>query len=299
MAALFLRALRRAVFPTRCVACRAFFHPPAGRLPLDFGRRRDQRWTAGRGPADPGGGEPSAADPLAILRLPIRTVFEQVLAQVLCPSCAESFRPVESPLCPACGVMFAGRHGADHLCGACLIQPRRFGRARALGCYENVLMALVHGFKYRGKTQLARPLGRLLFLTFIRNWDPATVDLIVPVPLHQRRIRERGFNQTALMLRDWGKYLLEMGLDPAAVRRGWSLLSRHRSTDPQIGLGRRARQRNVQKAFAVTAAVDLAEKRILLVDDVYTTGATVNECAGALLAEGAQRVDVLTLARAL
>jgi ComF family protein len=213
------------------------------------------------------------------------------MAPFLCPVCRNDFTPVVSPMCPACGQMFAGRSGADHLCEACIRKPRAFCTARAAGLYTGALRETIHLLKYRGKIVLAPPLGRLLWETFVASGRAEQTELVVPVPLHPRRMRHRGFNQAYLLVRRWPL----TGGFPAVER---SALIRQRWTQPQTGLGRRMRVDNIKNAFRVPEASLVKDRQILLVDDVLTTGATVEECAHALLRAGAKRVDVLTLARA-
>jgi len=221
------------------------------------------------------------------------------LSSVICGQCLSDFVTVESPLCTACGVPFKSREGDDHICGECLGRTRHFSRARAAAVYTPVMMALVRAFKYNGKIQLAQPLGVLLALTFRRFWPEADIDLVLPVPLHIRRFRQRGFNQAYLLVKDWaGPDSPFAGLSPAVVIAK-DVISRTRPTASQTGLGRQDRLQNIKKAFRVDKKPLIEDRRILLVDDVYTTGATVDECAKTLLKNGAARVDVLTLARAV
>jgi ComF family protein len=152
-------------------------------------------------------------------------------------------------------------------------------------------MEAIHMFKYGKKTSLCRPLGLLARETFFRFWDVSAIDLLVPVSLHVKRLRERGFNQAHLLIRRWAKEE-EIPFDGRA-------LSRDRWTEPQTSLSRTERQKNIRGAFSVRHSEQIKGRKILLVDDVYTTGATVNECARVLMKAGAQRVDVLTLARAV
>jgi ComF family protein len=121
-------------------------------------------------------------------------------------------------------------------------------------------------------------------------------DLIVPVPLHIRRFRERGFNQSWMLVQEWPELFRRRhsGTLPELVR---DALVRHRWTEPQAGLDRRRRKTNIKGAFSVSGHVDILGKRVLLVDDVYTTGATAEECASVLLKNGASDVHILTLAR--
>ncbi len=122
-------------------------------------------------------------------------------------------------------------------------------------------------------------------------WDPKFFDLVVPVPLHKQRLRERGFNQTLLLVKEFSR---RTGI-PYRMR----VLQKKKSTPPQIHLSGAEREKGVRGSFHILRREDLEGRTILLVDDVYTTGATVNECSKVLLAGGAARVDVFTLAHAV
>jgi ComF family protein len=194
--------------------------------------------------------------------------------------------------------MFKSREGMDHLCGECLNAKRYFGMARAVGVYDQTLMAVIHGFKYGEKVSLAAPLSILLLSAYQHFWHDRPMDVVVPVPLFERRFRKRGFNQVYLVIRHWEDRKWKGAL-PAIPMVARTALIRKRSTPPQTGLGRRGRKQNVKDAFEPGASHAIVKKRVLLVDDVYTTGATVSECAKILLEEGAEAVDILTLARAM
>ena len=267
-----VRSLTDAFLPVRCASCRSFFRtilydPDAPRFTEnDTGAFSDE---------------------------------VRILSSVVCGQCLSDFVPIESPLCTACGVAFKSREGDDHMCGDCLGRPRHFQRARAAAVYTPMIMALVRAFKYNGKIQLAQPLGVLLASTYRRFWPEADIDLVLPVPLHRRRFRHRGFNQAYLLVKDWaGPDSPLADLSPAVVIAK-EVMSRIRPTTSQTGLGRQDRLQNIKKAFRVDQRPVIKERRILLVDDVYTTGATADECAKTLLKSGAARVDVLTLARAV
>lgn len=228
-------------------------------------------------------------------RPPAAAGYDLLISRYLCPDCRRGFRPVGSPLCPRCGLMFASREGEDRSCGRCIRKPPAFGAARAAGVYDGGLMQAIHLLKYGGKIQLARPLGRLLFEAFCHWGKAAAADLVVPVPLHRRRFRQRGFNQAYLLVRQWPRWHGTLGVARKA-------LVRQRSTVPQTGLGRRQRQVNLKNAFAPgpdAAGGKIAGRHVLLVDDVFTTGATADACARVLLQAGAEGVTVLTLARTL
>lgn len=194
------------------------------------------------------------------------------------------------PLCLVCGIPFTGA-GADHPCGACLTTRPSFDAARAALLYEGHCRELVHAFKYRNKTHLRRPLALLSaagLTEFVASRDP---DLIVPVPLHVRRLRSRGFNQALLL----GELLAREWKLPLARRA----LARVRWTEPQIGLPADQRRENVKGAFAVSDRTVLAGRKVLLVDDVLTTGSTAEECSRVLKRSGAAEVTVITVARAV
>ena len=169
--------------------------------------------------------------------------------------------------------------------------------------YDGSLMAVIHAFKYKHKIQLASPLGRLLFSAFIQYGEIQAVDYITPIPLHVSRLKHRGFNQAFLLIREW-PHLIRAFHDEEKVGNGqpsilinYKSLIRKTKTISQTGLGKDQRAKNVKGAFLVTEPSLISGKRILLVDDVYTTGATAEECAKTLIASGAASVNVLTLAR--
>jgi ComF family protein len=207
-----------------------------------------------------------------------------------CRSCWDSIRPLEGPLCPRCGRPFdsplALAFSPGHLCRPCRDKPPRYDRALAPYRYEGVLEQAIRLFKYRRRDALAIPLADLM-LVWADRLPPA--DLVMPVPLHPSRLRTREFNQS-LLLADRIAYRLGLPLS-------FESLARIRETRPQTELDRRDRARNVRRAFAVRDPEGLENRRVLLVDDVLTTGATVNDCARALRRAGAASVAVLTLAR--
>ncbi|MCX8044415.1 MAG: ComF family protein [Desulfobacterota bacterium] len=208
--------------------------------------------------------------------------------EALCSHCAGYFTGPVSPMCPRCGMTFPSREGADHVCSRCLQQDVFFDAARALARYEGAVRMMIHRLKYRGQTILAKPLGTVM-ADHGRYLLPADgYKCIVPVPLHSTRLRERGYNQSVLLAR--------------CIGRRWKVpveyrgLRKIRSTVPQAMLPVKDRVKNVRGVFCWTGA-SLQGAHVLLVDDVMTSGSTVDECARVLKRSGALRVDVLTLAR--
>ena len=279
VAALLLDAL----FPRKCLYCGRFFQLNHNAHP------RALKQIAPETPVFNSPAVDNAFDEKRYLNA-VADIAEHRLMQVhRCPSCRTGIQPIASPICTVCGNMFRSRSGHDHLCGDCIRRPKPYRRARAAAVYAPGLVELVHCLKYGGRTKLAVPLGELLLCAFGRYWPCAGIDLIQPVPLHLTRLRQRGFNQAHLLIQAWKKVpKLDIVTD---------LLVRVRRTVSQTGLGRAERRRNIRRAFRVKKPHRVRGKRILLIDDILTTGATVEECARELLRSGAGQVDVLTLAR--
>ncbi|MBT0651600.1 ComF family protein [Geomobilimonas luticola] len=209
----------------------------------------------------------------------------------ICSGCRDAISPISSPLCDLCGTPFGTIGGSDHRCGACSLSPPRFDAARAATLFDGPVRDMIHRFKYDRRVQLARPLGLLAAETLASWAAAAAADLVVPVPLHVRRLRQRGFNQ-AILLGQVVAGQWHLPLDRTCLRR-------IRWTEPQVNLAAAERAANVRGAFAVTAPARVAGRRIILVDDVFTTGSTVAECARVLKGAGAGEVLVVTVARAV
>lgn len=202
-------------------------------------------------------------------------------------------------MCARCGCRFDSEHSVDHLCGRCQSDPFEFAKARSAGVYDRALKALICVYKYQRRPELAAPLARLLWGTLLRHWDPGEIDLLIPVPLHRRRLRERGFNQAELMLRHWPGMAHPGEASPKQGQLAFDVLIRNRYTLSQTGLDKCQRAANVAQAFRLTSCDAVRDRVILLVDDVFTTGATADACARVLKQAGAAAVHLLTLARAV
>ncbi len=212
----------------------------------------------------------------------------------VCPECLESIEPISGNRCLLCGErLFSGLE--QSLCGECLTERPPFVKAAAYGSYEAGLRELIHLLKYEGVKPAAEVLGRMLgeAVTDLVPDFSDTAPVVIPVPLHTTKLRQRGFNQSELIARAMIKQRplgLQLQLAP-------ELLIRKRETQSQVGYTRQQRLANLHGAFAANDAV--AERDILLVDDVFTTGTTVSECARVLRRAGARKVWVATVARVL
>jgi ComF family protein len=208
----------------------------------------------------------------------------------LCQSCFSEFREIASPLCPVCSRPFVTDMGEDHLCENCLRKMPFYEAIRAPYVYEGTLMKAIHQFKYGAKGLLADSLGPLL-AQFAKSLLEESDDyLTMPVPLHAKRLRERGFNQSLLLARHVARHL--------HTKLDFLCLKRVRYTQPQTGLKKEERRKNVRRAFQLENPEAVEGETILLIDDVATTGNTLNECARVLKRAGCKKVFCLVLARA-
>lgn len=209
----------------------------------------------------------------------------------LCAECWKGLTLLEEPCCSCCGYPFPYRMPAESLCPSCIRQLPAFDRARAVFRYDDASRGLILAFKHSDEIHGAPVYGQWLARAGAALL--ADADLIAPVPLHPRRLVRRRYNQAGLLAQAAARRVGK----PVAV----DLLSRRRHTVSQAQKSPSARRRNVQGAFAVRQRWKdrVQGKRVVLVDDVLTTGATVEECARVLCRAGAGAVDVLTLARVI
>jgi ComF family protein len=220
----------------------------------------------------------------------------------ICRTCWSSFEAWSGPLCTRCGLPFASPRALDSSlaeCGACRDDAPAFGGARSFGLYTGKLRRVVLRLKFAGDERLGARLGELLAPTWVSLAQAFELNLplIVPVPLHASRRRERGFNQSEMLAAGLVRALGRQngGLAPQIAR---GCLRRKRATPPQTGLSVAARRENLRGAFEVVRPAQVRGRAIVLVDDVMTTGATLSACARALKQAGAAQVLGLTLARA-
>ncbi len=234
----------------------------------------------------------AAGETLADLALPPQCLAcDRHVARLggLCPVCWGEFRLIERPFCEQLGTPFAYDLGTGALSAEAIADPPPFERCRAVAHFDEVARKLVHGLKYRDHVELARWMGG--WMARAGADVIAEADVIAPVPLHRFRLWVRRFNQSAALAQAVARQ--------AGKRFEPVLLKRVRATAQQVGLTASERDTNVRGAFRVMpgSRPEIAGRRVLLVDDVYTTGATVKAATRALLRGGAGAVDVLCFAR--
>lgn len=217
-------------------------------------------------------------------------LLERPGERVVCSGCLARLRPRRSSYCVSCGRFFE-EPGEPHLCASCLEQRPPFSHHRSCGLYQGLLKDLILLFKYHNHKVLGKELGEYAFQTLGREeslwWK---TDLLLPVPLHPRRRSQRGFNQSQVLAEE----LSRRRKVPLAKK----VLLKTKNNRPQTSLEADDRRANVKGAFGVRRTARIDGKIVLLVDDVYTTGATIRECSRVLREAGAKDVRALTIARA-
>ncbi len=207
----------------------------------------------------------------------------------LCERCVPKIPLFDAPICPRCGrpKKASENSGGDHLCAVCCATPLRVAPIRGAFLFEGEIRDVIHALKYRGASDILKPLAGRIAESWHRHHLPS--DVLVPVPLHANREAKRGYNQSVLVAKTLGR---QVGLPVAS-----GVLVRVRDTASQTCLNRDERKRNVDAAFSCVTCAPFTGKYVTLVDDVATTGATLDACATVLLTCGAQSVNAFTLAR--
>ncbi|MGC8603188.1 MAG: ComF family protein [Desulfomonilaceae bacterium] len=215
----------------------------------------------------------------------------QAEGSVICQECRSTIRSVSKSICISCGLplsTFDGHDSDSVLCGRCLTSPPPFDKARYGVYYEQSVRSAITKLKFHSSLFNVRPVSELLIDAYKTHYSDETFDAIVPVPVHTKRLIVRGFNQAVV--------LSERLSRASGIVLDRSSLIKKRDTEPQVGLPRSKRLVNLKNAFHVSRPDRIANKRILIVDDVSTTGATVSEAARSLKKVGATYVAVLVVA---
>ncbi len=225
-------------------------------------------------------------------------VENKPLDHFFCDTCmGAGILAINSPYCTICGSMFPDSSDKGHVCESCIKTPLLLGKVRAPVEYKGIIQNAIPLFKYKSTLSLLKALEPMLFNCFIQHYENTKIDLILPMPLHRHRLKQRGFNQAYLLVRNFEKlFTKKKGTAPS-----WHLdlfsLKRIKKTAPQTGFDIKKRKKNLKNAFSVAHPDKIKNMHILLIDDVFTTGATCNEAAKELLKNGAKKVDALVLAR--
>ncbi len=208
--------------------------------------------------------------------------------KLLCDECYNRLKFIKEPCCFICGRPFINPNDISHTCGECIKTSRNFDSSRSIFVYESILKNNIISYKFMRDITLAN-----VFAGFMQSYIASELenayDIIIPVPLHKKRLRERYFNQALLIVNGVPKNN-QIKVDKYSLKR-------IKYTSPQVFLRGEERQKNVKGAFEVSNTEAVTGKRILVVDDIYTTGSTVNECSKVLKKAGALSVNVLTLAK--
>lgn len=215
--------------------------------------------------------------------------------QIICLDCLEKIQTIKKPYCMQCGYPLYADATGDFLesfvCGDCKIHKKWFDIASAACHYNDQTRRLIHKYKFEGLTGISVFLGKLMLQKYLYDDRLGGEDIIIPVPLHKVRMRERGFNQAELL----AKYLFRYASIPVAT----DVLFRIRNTKPLYDMTIEQRQKNLRGAFRVKDELRIKDRTILVIDDIYTTGSTSYEVARTLKKAGALKVHILTVCRAL
>ena len=209
----------------------------------------------------------------------------------LCPECFHKIQFISAPYCPHCGVPLSSERKQGLLCAGCSQEKEPLFRMNRAGIYyDKESRPLILDFKFRDKTENAPLLAKWMVLGG-RDIFQAGVDVIIPIPLHYTRMIKRRYNQSVLLAKELTKI--------TGIANDFQSVIRHRKTKPQVDFSGKERIYNVKNAFCVKYPQNLQNKRVLLIDDVMTTGSTLRECAKVIKAAGAKSIDSLTIARVI
>lgn len=215
----------------------------------------------------------------------------------ICENCFKTIELIDKPYCVKCGKPFListdlFKQDREILCADCKRKKYSFEFARSVGIYHKVLKECIYLFKYYGEKKLAEPFGELLIDYLVKNQEfKKKIDLIIPVPLHNNDLKKRGFNQSVLLSRIIGNHF--------SIPVKEEVLIKKKLTSSQVNLSKKEREKNILKAFSVDRPEEIKGVNILILDDIFTTGSTVEECAKELKKAKAKNIFILALARSV
>jgi len=223
-----------------------------------------------------------------------KTPIRESKGYSICEDCFKTIKLIEQPYCVKCGKPLIPTEffiqNREILCFDCKNKKYSFEFSRSTGVYDKVLKKCIHLFKYYGEKKLAKPLGKHMIDYLVKNDEfKKKIDLIIPIPLHKNDLKKRGFNQSILLGRIIGNYF--------SIPVEEKVLIKKKLTPFQVNLSKKEREKNILKVFSVEKPEEIKGKNILILDDVFTTGSTVEECAKELMKARANNIFVLTLAR--
>lgn len=226
------------------------------------------------------------------------SVKHHTMDACFCDKCTgQGLYRIDTPYCTQCGVKFHNSFNENHVCESCLKTPLTLNCVRAVVEYKGIIKDAIPLFKYQSKLSIAKVFEKLLFQAFLHHYETSGIDLIIPVPLHKTKLKQRGFNQAFLLIRNFVTLFQDHHGQVPLWKIDTTSLARIKKTQPQTGFDIAQRKTNLKNAFTVVRPETIDNKHILLIDDVLTTGATCNEAARVLLKHNAKKVDALVLAR--
>jgi len=205
----------------------------------------------------------------------------------LCNLCLKKVQEIGALRCEVCGKAFTGE--VNRLCGSCIKEKPKFDQARAWAKFEEPMVQIIHQFKYQRGFYFANWMIDSLFKLYLQEFSSQKFDLLIPIPLHWKRLLQRGYNQTLILAQPLSKKL--------KIPLSTTILQKTRNTHPQVRLSSAQRKENLKKSFQLKKPESVEGKNILLIDDVITSGATANEAGKILKQAGANKVCILALAR--
>lgn len=221
-------------------------------------------------------------------------IFKDIFSDILCPDCIKKISTPED-ICIKCGRAVNHGNCSGAVCGNCLESKWHFNIIRSSFLLDGVILDLVKMLKYKDKAFLAKKMSWFMVKTYLESFGDNVHDIFMPIPMHKNKLRKRGYNQTMILALEILKKAKNKSVLFPELKK--NILMKKANTQPQTGLNFHMRKSNLKRAFRVKDFSSLINKSVLLIDDVVTTGATIDECAKNLLDAGAKKVDAITFAR--